>query len=166
MGIGRRSGSWLRDRLGWAVRPTLVAVASRVFSLALLLVLGRMRHPHTWNPMALWDGWWYLEVAEKGYHAAPVHVNTALGIGYHDFAFLPGWPMTIRLAAGVGSGLGLGAPMAAAIAANLLFVLAAILIWRVLADRLGNRAADRGLALLAFAPPAFAFSMVYSEPLF
>jgi len=50
--------------------------------------------------------------------------------------------------------------------ANLLFVLAAVLLWRLLADRLDPSAATHAIALLAFSPPAYVFSLAYSESLF
>ncbi len=57
-------------------------------------------------------------------------------------------------------------PETGALLANVLFVLAAVVIWRVLADRLDAPNATAGLVLLAFAPSAYVLSLPYSEPLF
>jgi len=62
--------------------------------------------------------------------------------------------------------LGLPATTFGVVAANLLFVAALIVIFRVMTDRFGIDAARRGVILLAFSPAAFALSMLYSEPLF
>ena len=50
--------------------------------------------------------------------------------------------------------------------ATVLFLAGSVVAWRVMADRLGPRAATAGLALLAFSPAAYAFSLVYAESLF
>jgi hypothetical protein len=143
-------------RWRWIGRPLAIAVASRVFSIVVLvgvtLAMGRTR-----NPLTAWDAGWYTQIAAGGYHAGFVSDNR------HDFAFFPGWPLVIKVAS-LGGVLDLDGVAVAL--ANILFVVAAIAIWRLLADRIDERTATGGLALLAFAPPSYAFSMAYSESLF
>ncbi len=50
--------------------------------------------------------------------------------------------------------------------ANLLFIAAAVLAWRLLAERFDPDLATGAVALFAFSPSACVFSLAYSEPLF
>jgi hypothetical protein len=110
----------------------------------------------------MWDGQWYVWIAGNGYHADAV-VHTAFGPGYHDFAFFPAWPMVVRLVS-LGGTLPLDA--VAPITANVLFLLGGFAIWTILDRVAGRRIGLWGLALFAFSPGAFLFSISYSEPLY
>jgi uncharacterized membrane protein len=104
-----------------------------------------------------WDGWFYLGIAREGYHAAPV-----AGV-YHDYAFLPLYPMLVRiLAAPVPGSEGL----VAVILSNLLFALALALLYLLGRDHVGERRAVQACALLAISPFSVMFSMAYGESLF
>jgi len=138
----------------WFLLPAAIALASRLYSIAVLLVLDALpgMRPHL---LMVWDAAWYVRIAEAGYHGGVVH-------GGHDFAFFPAWPLLIKLGS-----LGVfPLSLTGAVLANVCFVAAAVLIWRVLADRLGEAVATAALLLLAFAPSAYVFSLPYSEPLF
>ncbi len=147
-------------RLAWTRTPLLIGLGSRLFStvvIAAMILAGRPYFPvlqGQHNPFTAWDGQWYLWIAAHGYSASPVH-------GHLDYAFYPLWPVLLSL---------LPFPsirwLEAVILANLLFVAAAILVWRVLAEAFDRRTATGGTALLAFAPPSFVFSLIYSESLF
>ncbi len=141
-------------RWPWFAVPVAVAVASRAYSLAILGALSLVPGMRSGLP-AVWDAAWYLRIAGTGYHAWVVG-------GGHDFAFFPAWPLLVKVASlGV-----LPTALVGTALANALFVAAAALIWRVLDERLGREAATGGVALLSFAPPAYVFSLPYSEPLF
>jgi Mannosyltransferase (PIG-V) len=147
----------------WVITPAVIGLASRVLSvvaIAAMRLLGPPRFPvlvHATNAFTAWDGQWYLSIAEHGYHAAPLVAPRGF-----DYAFFPLWPTLIWIAS-----LGPWPGWVAAVAlANALFVLAAVVVWRLLADVFGPTVATRGTALLAFAPPAFVFSLVYTESLF
>jgi hypothetical protein len=150
---------------GWA-EALLIGIASRIFSIAIVwgsfvlnLPSGRGGEQ---NPFTMWDGQWYTYIAVNGYHAEAV-VKTPFGPGYHDFAFFPAWPMLIRA---LSLGNQLPVDVVSPIAPNVLFLIAAISVWAVL-ERVGGRSIARwGLALLAFSPAAFIFSIGYSEPLY
>jgi hypothetical protein len=150
---------------GWA-QALVIATASRLFSIAIVfgswalhIPGGRGEFP---NPFTMWDGEWYTYIAVNGYHAQAV-VKTTYGPGYHDFAFFPAWPMVIRA---LSLDNQLPVDLVSPIAANLLFLIASVSVWSVL-ERVGGRSIARwGLALLAFSPAAFIFSVGYSEPLF
>ncbi len=141
--------------LAWVGTPAVIAVASRVWSAFWMMALIPAVHTARGLPFAIWDAIWYFGVVKNGYHGHAVR-------GAHDFAFFPAWPALIKL----GSLTGLHPALVGTVLANLLFVAAAILTWRVLDLRLGGTVATGGLLLLSFAPSAYVFSMAYSEPLF
>jgi Mannosyltransferase (PIG-V) len=151
---------------GWA-EALLIGIASRIFASSVLLVSWALRFPAPagprWDsPFLMWDAQWYLFVVHYGYHAGPV-ARTAFGPGYHDFAFFPLWPGII-----VATTLGglLPANLVAPIVANLIFIAAAVPIFRVL-ERVGGRSFARfGLLLFAFNPAGYVYSLAYSEPVF
>lgn len=113
----------------WALPPVVIATASRAFSVALVWLANALGHPHRLDPFVAWDAGWYLQVAKGGYHATPV---TLSGTNVHyDFAFFPLWPAVIRL-----STLGvLPAAATSVVLANLLFIAATVLLWKLLAER-------------------------------
>jgi hypothetical protein len=107
--------------------------------------------------LTTWDGWWYLGIARDGYHVAPT-VD-----GYHDYAFLPLWPMLIRVLSWPWpqfSGL------VAVLIANAAFVGALVLLVRLGERVVGRERAILGAALLALFPFGAVFSMAYTESLF
>jgi hypothetical protein len=157
--IGSRIAA-ARSACSWAVLPAAIGLVSRVFSSALIAIASSLNTTHRANPFIAWDGGWYLSIAARGYHPFPIQPGPVGG--HYDFAFFPGWPILIRV-----STLGfLPAGVTSVLLADLLFVGAAVLIWRLIADRYGHFAATGAVALLAFSPPAYVFSMAYSEPLF
>lgn len=152
---------------GW-VEALLIGAVSRVVYIVAIYVaaarvdwLGLNRAPG--GPAFLaWDATWYQWIAANGYHAAPV-VKLPYGPGYFDFAFFPFWPAVIKALALDDSSR---FPLVMPIAANLLFVLACVLIHRVLTRAFGRTLARWGLLFLAFGPSAYVYSMGYGEPLF
>ena len=88
--------------MGWRGLVAVV-VASRLVVLAAALVAELLvpRNPlltggdgaPILQSLTSWDGWWYLGIVRDGYHAAP------LDGAYHDYAFLPLYPMLVRLLA-------------------------------------------------------------------
>jgi hypothetical protein len=107
--------------------------------------------------LTTWDGWWYLGIARDGYHVAPT-VD-----GYHDYAFLPLYPLLVRVLSWPWpqfSGL------VAVIIANAAFVGALVLLVRLGERVVGRERAILGAALLALFPFSAVFSMAYTESLF
>ena len=150
----------------WAWRPLVIALASRVFSSVLVLLLNETRPRPFGNPFAVWDGHWYLGIARDGYHGGPVAFHPVFGQPWYDFAFFPGWPVVMKAGGLLVAPFDIRIATVATGLATVLFLTGAIVAWRVMADRLGSRAATAGLALLAFSPAAYAFSLVYAESLF
>jgi hypothetical protein len=165
--VAEASRSW---RWHWVVRPLAIYAASRAVSLVAFIltvtvasvtgldwVTGRPwpAPPAGQSPLLTaltgWDGSWYVQIAHHGY-------GEQSGV----MAFFPGYPMSIRLVAGV-TGLSYGA--AAVVAALAWGAVASVLLW-ALSSALGDRSfADRSTALFAFFPGSFVFTMAYSEPM-
>jgi Gpi18-like mannosyltransferase len=104
-----------------------------------------------------WDGWWYLGIVRDGYHAAP------MAGGYHDYAFLPLYPMLVRLLAWPVPGW---EGLVAVVVANVCFAVAIVLLIRLTEPRFGRDVAYRSAGLMALFPFSAAFSMAYAESLF
>ena len=150
---------------GW-LEALAIGVLSRVFSIVVLVGAWKLDIPHQankfQNPFVIWDAQWYEFVARNGYHANAV-AKTPYGPGYHDFAFFPAWPALLRV---LSLDNRISIDTVEPIAANALFLVSIVAIWSVM-DRIGGRSIARwGLALFAFSPAAYVFSLGYGEPLF
>jgi hypothetical protein len=100
---------------------------------------------------ATWDGQHYLFLATEGYHA-----------GQRSITFFPLFPWLIRATAALP---GVGPLSAALLLANLLSIVACLLLWRLFELRHPGSGADTLLLLLAF-PGALFFYFPYTESLF
>ena len=140
----------------WMLVPAGIGLASRVFSTAVIVWADLQRAEVIPNPFTMWDGLWYVSISEHGYHSVPIAGPL------RDIAFFPGWPVLMHLATPEGWLV----PLVAPALASLLFVVACVLVWRVLADRLGPEVASPAVAFMAFSPASYVGSLAYSEPLF
>lgn len=153
--------------LGWAKPLVAIVAVSRLVVLAAAVVAETVisRNPlltpgdgaPILRSLTSWDGWWYLGIVRDGYHAQPI------AGGYHDYAFLPLYPMLVRT-------LALPFPgwegLIAVLFSNVLFVVAIGLLVALTAPRFGRALAVRSAMLLAIFPFSAAFSMAYAESLF
>jgi hypothetical protein len=121
---------------------------------------------HPWDVLASWDGWWYQQVAEHGYHPALVPIPGATGsitLEGNSAAFFPLYPAAMRLVSEC-TGLGLfGAGMLVSVVAS--FV-AALGIYAVTARLGGTRAGLTAAGLWAVWPGSGVEWSVYSESLY
>jgi hypothetical protein len=146
--------------LGGYVAGRLVVLAAAMFSDTLLI-----RNPsltsgvNTFILRALtsWDGWWYMGIARDGYHLAPMQ-----GL-YHDYAFLPLYPMLVRL---LSAPFGAADGLIAVLASHVLFGIALVLLFALGRRHFGDRRAAVACVLLAISPFSGVFSMAYGESLF
>jgi hypothetical protein len=153
-----------REHLGSQLVLAIVASRLLVFCTAALASLLPGRGSGlTWgaggpvvSSLSSWDGFWYLGIAQSGYHAA---LSTA---GYHDYAFLPLYPALVRV-------VGLGLPdlmgLAGIVASNAMFVVALVLLVKVGEPIVGEERARLAATYLAISPFGFVFSMTYGESL-
>ena len=103
------------------------------------------------------DSVYLLGIAAEGYHAEPVH------LAFRDWAFFPLYPLVVRIA----SILTLGnVAVAGVLVANLAFVAALAVLYRLSLNHLDHDRAVRSLAFVALAPGAVAFAMAYTDSLF
>ncbi|PZH21021.1 hypothetical protein C1I97_00425 [Streptomyces sp. NTH33] len=121
---------------------------------------------HWWDVLATWDGWWYLQVAEKGYHPGPLQPLDGGGlftVQQNSVAFFPLYPGLIR---GVSEVTSLGLFGSALLVSVLASFVAAAGIYAVVSTLAGVRAGTVAAGLWAVAPGAGVEWAVYSESLF
>ncbi|MGW6915524.1 hypothetical protein ACWGB8_17140 [Kitasatospora sp. NPDC054939] len=119
-----------------------------------------------WDVLASWDGWWYQQVAQFGYHPALVPVPNGVPgftIEQNSAAFFPLYPGLMRLVSDV-TGLGLyGAGMLVSVVGSLF---AAAGIYAVVERMAGPRAGVIAAGLWAIAPGSGAEWAIYSDSTF
>ncbi|MDX3244726.1 glycosyltransferase family 39 protein [Streptomyces sp. ME18-1-4] len=121
---------------------------------------------HWWDVLATWDGWWYLQVAEKGYDPKPLQRLDPDGlftVKQDSVAFFPLYPGLIR---GVSEITGLGLYGSGILVSILASFLAAAGIYAVVSTLAGVRAGTIAAGLWAVAPGAGVEWAVYSESVF
>ena len=147
-------------RLRPLLRPAAYYVASRVAVLAAALVATtiypRLRLVQSMG--SLWDGRWYLKIAEHGYPHQLVNEGNG-----SRWAFFPAFPAAVRALAEVTR---LSLPDAAFVAAFVFGLTSALAIWLAVREVFGSRLADRTVLLYVFCPTAYILSMAYTEGLF
>ncbi|MFI6153689.1 hypothetical protein ACIBCA_13435 [Kitasatospora sp. NPDC051170] len=120
-----------------------------------------------WDVLASWDGWWYQQVAQFGYHPALVPIPGATSgfmVEQNSAAFFPLYPGLMRLTSDV-TGLGLyGAGMLVSVVASLF---AAAGIYAVVEKLSGDaRAGVIAAGIWAVAPGSGAEWAIYSDSTF
>ncbi|WP_329220190.1 glycosyltransferase family 39 protein [Streptomyces sp. NBC_01485] len=121
---------------------------------------------HWWDVLATWDGWWYLQVAEKGYDPKPLQRLDPGGlftVKQDSVAFFPLYPGLIR---GVSEITGLGLYGSGILVSVLASFVAAAGIYAVISTLAGVRAGTIAAGLWAVAPGAGVEWAVYSESVF
>ena len=150
-------------------RVTLVYLALRAVSAALLVLASRDQvvMPDWTGPTVepidmtvLWDGSWYRFIAEHGYpHVLPV--DAASGhVVQNAWAFYPVFPLLART---LMSATGLGFPVVASSLSLVCGLGAAVIMARLLSERLGDRAALATVAVWGAFPAAVALQIAYTE---
>jgi hypothetical protein len=155
-GAGRSGVPRLLRRAGeLAWRPIAILVLSRAVAWMALSLARPLTHARSPLHIRGWDSGWYIRAAEHGW-------PHAVGRGQSTLAFLPALPTLIRVTHFVLPVTWTDAGYAADFICQIAMVLA---VWLLARDVWGQRAADRGTLLLCFAPGAFVFSFIYTEPL-
>jgi Mannosyltransferase (PIG-V) len=105
------------------------------------------------SPLARWDSVWYLQVAQSGYGHGGQAARTT---------FFPLYPLMVR-----GLGVVVRSDLIAGVLISLVcFVVALVLLYRLVELELDAERARVCVTLIAFAPMAYYFSAVYTESLF
>jgi hypothetical protein len=104
------------------------------------------------EPLAIWDGGWYAEIAADGYGARP-----------QSAAFWPLYPLLLRAGDAVTDW---GVPTVGVLLSNVAFLAALVVLHRLVRAETDEQLASRTVWLLALFPTAVFFSAVYTESLF
>lgn len=139
---------------GWRY-PLVVGALSRLFSMAVLVAIGLARGDGALAPFGGWDGIWYQRIADYGYDPTVAHGN--------GVAFSPLYPLLVRI---TGNALGWSYLVAGIAVSTVAFLVAIVLLHRLIERRMGERVARTAVWLTAFFPVAYLFSSVYTESLF
>jgi hypothetical protein len=125
---------------------------------------------HGWSPhtpsfadlSALWDSAHYADIARHGY---PIELPRSAGgqIQQNNWAFLPLYPM---LVGGMQWLFGGGFAATGVVVSMLFGGAATVLLYLVVRDRVGYRAAWFAAVVFAFGPLAFVLQLAYAESLF
>jgi hypothetical protein len=151
------------------VRVTVVYLALRAVSAVLLVLASRDQvvMPDWTGPTVepldmtvLWDGSWYRHIAENGYpHALPVDPGSGR-VAQNAWAFYPLFPLLARLLMSV---TGLGFPLVASTLSLLCGLGAALIMARLLSERVGARVALATGAVWGAFPAAVSLQIAYTE---
>jgi hypothetical protein len=163
----RRLADGLREAIALDRSLVAVFVASRFLVVLAALVAETLiiRNPSLTSgdgapvlrSLTSWDGWFYLGIVRDGYHAAAVTGS------YHDYAFLPLYPILVRILSAPWPAF---AGLTAVVVSNAAFLVALGLFVRLGDQVVGRRRARLGAIYLAIFPFAAVFSMAYTESLF
>ena len=142
----------------------------RTFSVVLLTIVSHYQapmiwtgpHPNYFSMTVLWDGYWYRLIAEQGYPPAlPIDVSTGT-VQQNAWAFYPAFPEMSRFLMKV---TGLGFPVVGSTLALLLGFAAAVVMGRLLRDRVGPKVALAAVAVYGASPVSPSFQIAYTESL-
>ncbi|MFJ5230195.1 hypothetical protein ACIQBJ_09870 [Kitasatospora sp. NPDC088391] len=175
-GPARDARAWFRAVLR-EYGPALAAFgAARLIAFAsfmwLLSASGdyATKHPrfgggkHVWDVLGSWDGWWYQQVAQNGYHPQLVRTNGGpWAIEQNSVAFFPLYPGLIKMVSTV---TGLGTFGAGILVSVVTSFVAAAGIYAVTKLLLGRRAGIVAAAVWAVFPGSGIEWAVYSDSLF
>ena len=142
------------SRLGLAV----VAYLSLI-----LIPFSDMEGVWRWQPNNLfldgwvrWDSAWYSNIVTQGY------LNEANDLGQTNTPFFPLYPLLIRLLQPI-----FGGPyLSGLFVANVSFLLALLVLYRLVGRHYPTAVANKTVTLMAFSPFSFFFSAMYTESLF
>jgi hypothetical protein len=142
------------------LRPVRYYLASRLLVAGAALVSGLL-YPSldiVRSFGSLWDGRWYLLIAQHGYPGRMYQE----GLGSR-WAFFPAFPAAIR---GVAEVTRLSLPDAAFVAAFVFGLTATVAIWLAVRETFGAHLADRTTLLFVFFPLSCILTFAYTEGLF
>lgn len=167
--VAGAKGAPSAGRRPWYQQPVAQAVGIfllvRVLGIAVLSLLAGYHDRSLDELLDVWDGQWYLAIAEHGYAGVPDSLVDAAGQHHSTtaLAFFPAYPTVVRLLAGI---TGLGMLPSAVIVSSLAGIAAAVALHRIGRSVGGPRTGLILVALWAGAPMAITLSMAYTEAMF
>jgi len=158
--VSTRLSAAARQELLWIA---VIYLAARVLLLLAAFLQASFGHVPFQNELANWDGFWYRELANKGY---PTHVSYAqTTLGFFPLFPLSIWPVEHVVLLFAPNHLILSATIAGAIISGAGGLVATILVHRLTEGWWGRETARRATILFVLFPGSVVFSMVYSEGL-
>jgi hypothetical protein len=150
-------------RAGGFAGVTVAVVVAALLRVAQLFLIAWLvpEKSNVATRLLLWDGGWFLNVAEEGYPAGYTYDDDGVMVG-NGFAFFPLFPFLVRLAAL----LGFPYPAASLLVAGLAGMAASLLIYLLGTALFSRRAGYLFLVLVCAQPMAVVLVMGYTEPLF
>ena len=157
-----------RTRLPAATRQEVlwicvIYLAARLLLLVTAFLQSKFGHAPFQNELANWDGFWYRELANKGYPSSVSHAQTTLG--FFPLFPLTIWPVEHVIGLLMPGHLILSATLAGALISGAGGLVATILVHRLTDGWWGRETARRATILFVLFPGSVVFSMVYSEGL-
>ena len=152
-----------RWRYGWTIRSLTLAVAIRLLVFAAGVAGVRMDTHAFSSVLKIWlqkDANWYVNIASKGYYlqnGIPLTAN-----------FFPLYPLSISIVQRV-TGLFMKTDsylLAGMLVSWAAFLAACVVLFRLVADRFGDRTAYLSVVLLGIFPFSFFFGVGYAESLY
>ena len=150
-------------------RVALVYLALRAVSAVLLVLASRDQvvmldwtgpSVEPIDMTVLWDGSWYRYIAEHGYpHVLPVDATSG-HVAQNAWAFYPLFPLLARM---LMAASGLGFPVVASSLSLVCGLGAAVIMGRLLAEKVGDRVALATVAVWGAFPAAVALQIAYTE---
>ena len=131
-----------------------IAVGTQFFVPATLVHTEKVTNNIFLNPFAQYDATAYLDIAENGYREN----FSVYKIG--NYQWYPLYPLLIKTFSFVSY------PLSAFLVSNIASFLAITLLYALVNEELGKRAANRTIFYIIFFPTAFYFTVMYSESLF
>ncbi|CAN5247581.1 hypothetical protein BH09ACT3_BH09ACT3_12560 [soil metagenome] len=156
--------------LPWPAKVGVVWLLSRVVTTALILVFASWQQQNPWTAARpdyfafaqLWDSTWYHIVAVAGY-PSELPMTDDGHVGESAWAFLPGYPMLVRLLMIV-----TGLPWAPiSVLVSFAFSLGtALVFYRLMRERLPSSTALFSVVLFCVAPLSPILQLSYAEPMY
>jgi 4-amino-4-deoxy-L-arabinose transferase-like glycosyltransferase len=114
-------------------------------------------HIALFRALARWDGAWYINIAQHGYHHSTIPPGGDAG-----YAFFPFYSWLIRAVSWTTFSSTL---IVALVLATLFGAIGALLVYAITAELFDDKVALRAATLFCFFPGAFVLSMAYTEAL-
>jgi hypothetical protein len=164
------ASQWTAGRLITMLTPGLIFLTIREVGLLVLTWMAAVNGRQVSESLSSWDGQWFLGIAGGGYdYTSSILVDASdRHSGANGFAFFPGYPMLMKVLAGLDGSGGIGlltAGITVTLASGVICAYGLVRLAGLV--RGGSRRVGLILvALFAASPMAIVLSMVYSEALF
>lgn len=160
----------------WHWIPVIVGfyALSRVFTTVLMLALyigETVGHWPAASPIgsggffafsSTWDSYYYRSIAHSGYPTT-LPTDAAGHVEQNPWAFLPLYPLVVR---GVMMVTGWSFPVAGVLISTVFGVIAALILYRLVASRVGSTSGLWATLFFCFGPLSFVLQIAYAESLF